>query len=49
MTRETLIDIIRRELTRQPHLKVQSADRPDDLRVNGVLDLVALANAIKDR
>jgi hypothetical protein len=52
VTRETIIDIIRHELLRQANLKQLSlakADRPDDIRVTGTIDLLAIANAIKAR
>jgi len=48
-----IIDAIRKELRRQakgnPDLMVQSCDKPDCLRVLGIVDLYELAKAIEQR
>ena len=52
---ELYIDAIRRELRRQAnstgklHVKVLATDKPDTIRVSGVLDIYELAKAILDR
>jgi hypothetical protein len=57
MNRIELIDIIRRELKRQansknilgmPYLYVTMHGTPDAFEVNGMLDIDALAKAIRD-
>jgi hypothetical protein len=49
MTRELLIDAIRRELERQAkgrRLRLVRGPKPDDVQVSGEIDLVALAEAL---
>jgi hypothetical protein len=52
MTRETLIDIIRAELERQAKLKrfkLSPGGWPDYVKIDGMLDVHALAEAIVNR
>ena len=52
MTTTSIIDLLRAELRRQakdnPDLVVARADKPDNLRVIGEIDLYSLAKAIEE-
>jgi hypothetical protein len=51
MNREQIIDIIRRELIRQANLQKLTfgpGDKPDEIVIHGMVDLYAIAEAIKN-